>query len=267
MRKLSALAAVLLLASQGVLAAEKKAPKTPAVPATKPPAAVATTDDEKTIYALGVAISRNLAPFRLTEAELELLKAGLTDGVLDREKKAEADPFLAKIPDLARARQAAAAVEEKAAAKEFLEMAAGQPGATKTASGLIFRELVAGAGESPVAADRVKVHYHGTLRDGTVFDSSRERGQPATFPLAGVIRCWTEGVQMMKPGGKAVLVCPSDIAYGDTGAGPKIKPGAALQFEVELLEVEKTPPPPPPGSPGSAAPAPGQSPAPQPKKG
>jgi FKBP-type peptidyl-prolyl cis-trans isomerase FkpA/FKBP-type peptidyl-prolyl cis-trans isomerase FklB len=85
----------------------------------------------------------------------------------------------------------------------------------------------------------VKVHYHGTLIDGSVFDSSRERGQPATFPLGNVIRCWTEGVQLMKAGGKSRLVCPPDLAYGDRGAPPKIKPGATLVFEVELLEIVK----------------------------
>lgn len=256
------LTAALLLAPLSAPAADKPAPKAPAA-AVAP--AVPATDEEKTIYALGVAISRNLAPFRLTAPELELLKTGLTDGVLDRQKSVDVDAFLPKISELARSRQTAAAAEEKAASQAFLEKAAAEPGAKKTASGLIFRELVAGTGDSPTAADRVKVHYHGTLRDGTVFDSSRERGQPATFPLSGVIRCWTEGVQMMKPGGKAVLVCPSDIAYGDSGAGGKIKPGAALQFEVELLEVEKTPPPAAPGSPGAAVPPPAPSATPQPK--
>ena len=83
----------------------------------------------------------------------------------------------------------------------------------------------------------MKVHYHGTLPDGSVFDSSVEREQPATFPLNGVIKCWTEGVQLMKVGGKSRLVCPSEIAYGDRGAPPRIKPGATLIFEVELLEI------------------------------
>jgi FKBP-type peptidyl-prolyl cis-trans isomerase len=88
----------------------------------------------------------------------------------------------------------------------------------------------------------VKVHYTGKLTDGTVFDSSVERGQPATFPLNQVIKCWTEGVAMMKVGGKAKLVCPSDIAYGDRGAPPKIKPGSTLVFDVELLEIMKDQP-------------------------
>ncbi len=121
----------------------------------------------------------------------------------------------------------------------------------KTDSGLIITEIVAGKGENPKPTDTVKVDYHGTLRDGTVFDSSKERGTPATFPLNRVIPCWTEGVQKMKPGGRSKLVCPSNIAYGDRGAPPKIKPGAPLVFEVELLEIVAGSPAPklPPGHP------------------
>jgi FKBP-type peptidyl-prolyl cis-trans isomerase FkpA/FKBP-type peptidyl-prolyl cis-trans isomerase FklB len=99
--------------------------------------------------------------------------------------------------------------------------------------------LKVGTGPSPAATDKVKVHYHGTLTDGTVFDSSVQRGEPITFPLDGVIGCWTEGVQKMKVGGKARLVCPSETAYGERGAPPRIKPGATLVFEVELLEIVK----------------------------
>ncbi len=107
-----------------------------------------------------------------------------------------------------------------------------------TASGLIYESLKEGSGSSPKATDRVKVHYRGTLADGKEFDSSIKRGQPAVFPLNGVIPCWTEGVQKMKPGGKAKLTCPAAIAYGERGAGGGlIPPGATLQFEVELLEV------------------------------
>ena len=109
----------------------------------------------------------------------------------------------------------------------------------KTASGALVKEMKAGTGEQPKATDTVKVHYHGTLTDGTVFDSSVQRGQPATFPLNGVVKCWTEGLQQMKVGGKAKLVCPSDTAYGDQGRPPQIKPGATLVFEVELLEIVK----------------------------
>jgi FKBP-type peptidyl-prolyl cis-trans isomerase FkpA len=107
-----------------------------------------------------------------------------------------------------------------------------------TASGLQITELRAGSGPSPGPTDVVVVHYHGTFPDGRVFDSSVERGQPATFPLNRVIPCWTEGLQRMKVGGKARLVCPPQIAYGARGAPPRIPPNATLEFEVELLEIQ-----------------------------
>ena len=167
------------------------------------------------------------------------MKQGLADGVLERQKKVDFDAYSGKIQTLAKTRSAAAAEVEKKAAGEFLEKAAAEKGAKKTASGLIITEIKPGNGDTPKATDRVKVHYHGTLRDGTVFDSSVKRGEPATFPLNGVIPCWTEGVQLMKVGGKSKLVCPSAIAYGDRGSPPAIKPGAPLVFEVELLEIVK----------------------------
>ena len=119
----------------------------------------------------------------------------------------------------------------------YLEKAAAEPGAVKTASGLIYTELRAGSGASPKASDTVTVHYRGTLVDGTEFDSSYARNEPAQFPLNRVIRCWTEGVQRMKVGGKSRLVCPSSIAYGDGGRPPIIPGGATLIFEVELLRI------------------------------
>jgi FKBP-type peptidyl-prolyl cis-trans isomerase FkpA len=118
----------------------------------------------------------------------------------------------------------------------YLDKAAAEPGAQKTASGLIYRELKPGTGASPKATDTVKVHYRGTLIDGKEFDSSYD-GQPIEFPLNRVIRAWTEGVQMMKVGGKAQLVCPANLAYGERGAPPDIPGGATLIFEVELLGI------------------------------
>lgn len=115
--------------------------------------------------------------------------------------------------------------------------AASGVGSVTTASGLTMRVLRPGGGVSPTAADRVKVHYRGTLLDGTEFDSSYARNQPAVFPLSRVIKCWTEGVQRMKVGGKAELVCPASIAYGERGAGAIIPPNATLRFEIELLEI------------------------------
>ena len=115
-----------------------------------------------------------------------------------------------------------------------------EPGAVVTPSGLVYRSLKDGDGASPTAADSVKVHYRGTFPDGKEFDSSYKRNEPAQFPLGGVIKCWTEGVQKMKVGGKAKLTCPSSIAYGERGAGGGlIPPNATLLFEVELLEIAK----------------------------
>ena len=117
--------------------------------------------------------------------------------------------------------------------------AAKEKGAVVTPSGLVYRSLRDGSGASPTAADVVKVHYRGTLANGTEFDSSYKRNEPTQFPLGGVIPCWTEGVQRMKVGGKAQLVCPAAIAYGARGAGGVIPPNATLKFEVELLEIAK----------------------------
>jgi len=115
--------------------------------------------------------------------------------------------------------------------------AAKQSGAVVTSSGLVYRSVKEGTGPSPAATDRVRVHYRGTFADGREFDSSYARKEPAEFPLNRVIKCWTEGVQRMKVGGKAQLVCPPDIAYGAAGAGGVIPPNATLQFEVELLGI------------------------------
>jgi len=102
----------------------------------------------------------------------------------------------------------------------------------------VIRELVAGTGATPTVESVVKAHYHGTLRDGTVFDSSVERGQPFTAPLANVIPCWQEAIATMKEGGKSEITCPAEVAYGDRGAG-EIPPGATLNFEVELISIEE----------------------------
>lgn len=197
------------------------------------------TDDQKTLYALGVAISQNLAPFGLSESELEAVKAGLADGVLKRNLKVDMQVHGPKIQTLAQARAAKQSEGEKKAGAAYVEKAAAEAGAKKTASGAIVKMLSEGKGAQPKASDTVKVNYRGTLTDGTEFDSSYKRGQPATFPLGNVIKCWTEGLQMIKAGGKARLVCPSAIAYGDRGSPPLIKPGATLVFEVELLAIEK----------------------------
>jgi len=196
-------------------------------------------DDQKTLYALGQAISQSLGSFNLSEAELDMVKTGLTDGVLKRPSKVDMQAFGPKIQLLQQSRAAAVAEGEKKAGAAFLAKAAAEPGTTKTESGVILKTIKPGKGASPKATDTVKVHYHGTLIDGTVFDSSVQRNEPATFPLGNVIKCWIEGVQQMKVGGKSRLVCPSNLAYGDRGSPPVIKPGATLIFEVELLDIVK----------------------------
>jgi FKBP-type peptidyl-prolyl cis-trans isomerase FkpA len=210
-----------------------------AVPAASAAAPEPKTEEQKVIYAIGLALSNGVIPFGLTEAELEFVMAGLADGALNREKKVDLQTYGPKIQELQRARATVVAANEKKTGQAYLDKAAAEKGATKTASGLVITTLKAGTGESPKATDKVKVHYHGTLIDGTVFDSSVQRKEPATFTLNQVIPCWTEGVQRMKVGGKSRLVCPSEIAYGERGAGGRIRPGATLVFEVELLEIVK----------------------------
>jgi FKBP-type peptidyl-prolyl cis-trans isomerase FkpA len=190
------------------------------------------TEDEKALYALGYLIAQNVAGFNLTEAELQHVYAGVADAALQKDPKG-GDPQaqVAKLQDMQKKRTAAVA-------QAYLQKAGAEKGAQKTPSGLILTTLKEGAGASPKATDTVKVHYHGTLPNGKVFDSSVQRKEPATFPLNGVIKCWTEGVQLMKVGGKSRFVCPAEIAYGDRGAPPSIPPGATLIFEVELLGVE-----------------------------
>jgi FKBP-type peptidyl-prolyl cis-trans isomerase len=213
------------------------------------------TEDQKTLYALGLALSRNLGNFNLTQDELGTVEAGLADGLFAKDKKVDLDKYGPKIQELAQARAKAAGEKEKEAAKPYLDKMAQEKGAKKLDSGVIYIEEKAGTGDAPKATDKVKVHYTGKLMDGTVFDSSVERGQPATFPLNQVIKCWTEGVQQMKPGGKAKLVCPADLAYGDRGAPPRIKPGATLAFDVELIEIVKEAP----AAPAASAPKPAES--------
>jgi FKBP-type peptidyl-prolyl cis-trans isomerase FkpA len=203
------------------------------------PAVELKTEEQKTLYAIGLAVASGLAPFALSPADFELVRAGITDGVLNRQRQVDLQAYVPKIQELQKTRASVVAAAEQKSGQALLDKAAGEKGATKTASGLVIVPIKPGTGPAPKATDRVKVHYHGTLTDGTVFDSSVQRGEPATFPLNGVIPCWTEGLQQMKVGGKSRLVCPATLAYGDRGAPPRIRPGATLVFEVELLEIVK----------------------------
>lgn len=215
------------------------------------------TEDKKMLYTAGQLMSRNLESLSLNPDEVEILKLGLSDGLLKRPEKVPYEQYMKKLSEFTDARMKKLGEGEKSEAEAFLKKAAGEKGAVKSDSGLIMTPIKEGTGDSPTATDTVKVHYHGTLRDGTVFDSSVQRGSPATLMLNRVIPCWTEGLQKMKVGGKAKLVCPSAIAYGERGSPPRIRPNAALTFEVELIEIVKTPAggPAAPGAPqGQSAP-------------
>jgi FKBP-type peptidyl-prolyl cis-trans isomerase FkpA len=196
------------------------------------------TEEQKTLYALGMIMARPLSSFSLSPTELDLVKQGITDAVTGSKPLVDVDTYNPKIQELINVRRKAQGEKLAAEAKVFVEKAAKEKGAVKTASGLIYISLKEGSGSNPAASDKVKVDYSGSLVDGVEFDSSYKRGKPLEIALDGVIKCWTEGVQMMKPGGKARLICPSEIAYGERGAGP-IPPNATLVFDVELLEVKK----------------------------
>ena len=194
------------------------------------------TEEQKTIYSLGLSIYKSLGQFDLSPAEVALIKKGITDAAANK-PAVDLQTYGPKIGALQHERSARVAEKEKTASTAFLSKAAAAPGAVKTDSGLIYKELTPGTGDSPKASDTVKVNYRGTLINGTEFDSSYARKEPVEFPLNNVIPCWTEGVQKMKVGGKAQLVCPSSIAYGDAGHPPTIPGGATLVFEVELISI------------------------------
>jgi FKBP-type peptidyl-prolyl cis-trans isomerase FkpA len=193
------------------------------------------TDDDKIIYAVGLSIYRNLSQLDLSPAEVEIVKKAIGDAAQGK-PAVDIEVYGPQINTLASARASRVTARTKAASAEYLTKAATEPGAVKSDSGMIYKELTPGTGVSPKATDTVKVNYRGTLTDGTEFDSSYKRNMPAEFPLNQVIKCWTEGVQKMRVGGKSSLVCPADIAYGDQGR-PGIPGGATLVFEVELLDV------------------------------
>ena len=201
--------------------------------------AIPQSDDEKAFYSIGASMAAQLKRANpISESELDILVQGIRDAVREKTLAVEQAEGATLVRTMLQQRQERAIEIERAAASEFLTAEARKKGARKTESGLIYTVLRAGSGASPTATDKVRVHYHGTLRDGSVFDSSVERDAPAEFPLNRVIACWTEGVAMMQEGGKSLLICPAEIAYGDRSTG-RIPAGAALSFEVELIEIMK----------------------------
>ena len=206
------------------------------------------SDEDKALYGLGLLLGRNVGTFNLTPHELELVQKGLADYVLKPKAFGDLNAYSTQVDALAHKRADQNTAREKAKSKDFLAAAEKEAGAVKAPEGFVIKSTRAGTGPQPSMTDHVKVHYEGRLIDGTVFDSSIKRGEPAVFQLDGVIKCWTAGLARMKVGEKATLTCPSDVAYGDSGRPPTIPGGATLVFDVELLSIEAAAPTPLQGS-------------------
>ncbi|MDY6904224.1 MAG: FKBP-type peptidyl-prolyl cis-trans isomerase [Thermodesulfobacteriota bacterium] len=201
------------------------------------------TDKEKVSYIIGTNMGQSIGNIS-EEIDIPMLQKGMSDQIEGREllvTAEEAQPLLQAFAETIKAKQQEEMDRTKdenlKAGKAFLEENKNKEGIITTETGLQYKVLKEGDGASPTATDRVKVHYKGTTIDGTVFDSSYDRGQPAVFQADQVIRGWTEGIQLMKEGGKYKLFIPARLAYGERGAGQKIGPNETLIFEVELLEV------------------------------
>lgn len=211
------------------------------------------TEDDKMAYTLGLFLANRgqIASFGFTPAQLDILKAGITDGATGATPKLDLQTYMPRFQEYAKQKMAAAAAvtasAEKKKGKEYVDAIVAKGGTKKTGSGVIMVVAQEGTGASPVPTDIVKVNYKGWTVDGHVFDSSEKHGGPATFNLGEVVKCWSEALEFMKVGGKATLYCSSDLGWGDAGHGADIPPGATTIFEVELLEIVK---------PAAATPAP-----------
>jgi FKBP-type peptidyl-prolyl cis-trans isomerase FkpA len=207
------------------------------------------SEDDKTLYAIGYRVGQNVQFLQLKPNELKIVEQGFRDAATSAKAKVDPAERQDAMQTMARTRSEASmkqkdAAAEKTAAPEkekgraYAANAEKEPGAQKLSDGIVLKVTKPATGAMPKATDRVKVNYEGKLVDGTVFDSSYKRGQPAEFPLNGVIKCWTEGLQKMHVGEEATVVCPSETAYGNVGHPPTIPGGSTLVFKVELLSIE-----------------------------
>ncbi len=195
------------------------------------------TEMEKVSYSLGVNVAKSVKNQGLTKIDSEAIAQAFIDVFEGNELKISEQESNLILQDYFGKLTKEAQSANVEAGQKFLAENAKRDGVTTTSSGLQYEVLAQGSGDSPKETDKVTVHYHGTLIDGTVFDSSVERGQPATFPVNGVIPGWVEALQLMKPGAKYKLFIPSNLAYGERGAGGSIGPNATLIFEVELISI------------------------------
>ena len=203
------------------------------------------TPKNRISYTIGVNIGQDFKSQKL-DIDAEALMEGIKDSMAGKELRMTEEEMTSEIQTFQQELQAkmmaemeAVAAKNKADGEAYLADNAKKEGVIVTDSGLQYKVLEAGEGDAPAPSDIVTVHYRGTLVDGTQFDSSYDRGQPATFPVGGVITGWTEALQLMKPGAKYQLAIPSGLAYGERGAGQVIGPNAVLLFDIELISVEK----------------------------
>ncbi len=194
------------------------------------------TDEQKALYVIGFSLAQNLTILDLTPEELKLVQRGLRDGIQEVDEPFDIQAFAPRLEKIFDERVKVKIEREREAGQKAVEAAKAEEGATVLPSGVVYKEISAGDGAQPAMTDRVRLHYHGTLHNGTVFDSSVEAGEPAEFALNQVVPCFGEGVAQMKVGGKAKLTCPPESAYGEAGR-PGILPGTTLIFEVELQEI------------------------------
>ena len=236
-------ASALLIAGSALLSAQQE--KTTAAKAkTDAPTRSPAELKKDASYGIGLAFAKNLKEQEI-DLDVDQLVKGVTDGISGgkaRLSDAEVDAVLKQFSSSLRAQQEtrlkAAGDKNKKDGAAYVAEQQKKPGVKKTEKGVLFETLKEGAGATPKATDSVKVHYKGTLIDGTEFDSSYARGEPISFPLSQVIPGWTDGLQHMKVGGKARLIIPSDLAYGEAGHPPAIPPSSTLVFEIELLGIE-----------------------------
>jgi len=205
---------------------------------TEPESIQLKTDDEKSFYTIGFSWGEKLKGLNISEREFKALMKGAQASVDEKKPEVDLKVYGEKIAQMAKIRSESSTHGEKESGKKFIaEYLKANTKAKQTASGLVYEIIKEGTGKQPTGSDTVEVHYHGTLTNGTVFDSSVKRNKTISFPLNRVIRGWTEGLQLVKEGGKIKLVIPSDLAYGNAGAPPAIPGGATLIFEVELFKV------------------------------
>lgn len=196
------------------------------------------SEDEKAFYTIGYSWGEKLKGLNISPDEFNALMKGASASVNEKKPEVDLKSYSEKIAKMAKIRSESSSHNEKESGKKFIaDYLKNNSAAKQTASGLVYEVIKEGTGKKPGASDTVEVHYHGTLTNGVVFDSSVKRNKTISFPLNRVIRGWTEGLQLVKEGGKIKLIIPSDLAYGNAGAPPSIPGGATLIFEVELFKV------------------------------